>query len=188
MKKFVIPFGLFILGIAVGFAYEYFNTKKGEETFVSKTSNSHLNNLLQSSFKFGPGKAASLPSGPVTTTIATTAIADYRQIANSFGALAETEATTVESPAGTSEQFYGFYIDAPTLKTILSDASLTGISFYLGKHPNHLNLTDKVLSIYFAGAKPNPTTTAGAPYLNSPQVYEYVDPCPTACGTLAPAQ
>ncbi|MGZ3755454.1 MAG: hypothetical protein ACXVAY_01100 [Mucilaginibacter sp.] len=82
----------------------------------------------------------------------------------------------------------GFFIDRNSLDSILADAAYVGLSVYIAKHPDHQHSNDMVYTIVFAGAKPNPAWIAGSSttteYLNDGDIYEYVDPCPTACGDL----
>jgi hypothetical protein len=126
-----------------------------------------------SNFQFKPSKLASTPSQIVERQKAINAIKDFQAI--NFGS------NVILAPAGPLK---GFYVDADSLKAVLSDPTFTGISFWIGKHLDHPGTTDKVLSIYFTGAKPNP---AAPPQFDNPgDVYEYVNPCPTACGNLVP--
>ncbi|MCR8561809.1 hypothetical protein KXD93_29405 [Mucilaginibacter sp. BJC16-A38] len=122
-------------------------------------------------FKLGKQQQSLAPSQVVERQKAINAISDFQLI--------NVGPNAINAPAG---PFKGFFIDADSLKIILSDPTFTGISFWIGKHLDHPGTTDKVLSIYFTGAKPNP---AAPPQFDNPgDVYEYVNPCPTACGNL----
>jgi hypothetical protein len=87
--------------------------------------------------------------------------------------------------------FNGFFVDTASLHAILKDKDITGISFYIGMHPAYTGTANNVISFFLTGARPNPKynsakATTEPPLINSALVYEYVDPCPKMCGTLAP--
>jgi hypothetical protein len=81
----------------------------------------------------------------------------------------------------------GYYIDTADIKEILrSPNKYSGISFYLGKHPDHLGSKHRVYTLMFMGAKANPTQP-GKPFSYSDdatRVYDHVSVCPDECGTF----
>jgi len=90
---------------------------------------------------------------------------------------------------GSEGPFNGFFIDKASLDSIFAkNPNVTGISFYLGIHPYWAgsSSTQDVLSIYYTGAIHNPTPLYRFENPASSPIYEYVNPCPTACGSLAP--
>ena len=92
---------------------------------------------------------------------------------------------------GMDSVFNGFFVDTASLHAILADKEITGISFYIGMHPAYTGAANNVISFFLTGARPNPKyssakATTEPPLINSALVYEYVDPCPKMCGTLAP--
>ncbi|HZX58503.1 MAG TPA: hypothetical protein VFE54_07245 [Mucilaginibacter sp.] len=160
MKNFIVPLIALIIGFGAG--YLIHQNKPGKAV------------------KFGPGsyeKSHSFTSQPIDSALAAKNIADYQSMVNSGdGGL-----------TGTQGPFYGFYIDAGPLRTMLTkDTTLVGVSFYIGMDPIPTSASDNEVTVYYTGAKnmlkPPPR------FQNSPDVYEYVLPCPTACGTLAPSQ
>ncbi|MDB4999420.1 MAG: hypothetical protein JWR76_497 [Mucilaginibacter sp.] len=92
---------------------------------------------------------------------------------------------------GVDSVFNGFFVDTASLHAILKDKEITGISFYIGMHPAYTGAANNVISFFLTGARPNPKYNSAKaitepPLINSALVYEYVDPCPKMCGTLAP--
>lgn len=92
---------------------------------------------------------------------------------------------------GVDSVFNGFFVDTASLHAILKDKEITGVSFYIGMHPAYTGTAGNVISFFLTGAKPNPKYDSAKantepPLINSTLVYEYVDPCPKMCGTLAP--
>jgi hypothetical protein len=81
----------------------------------------------------------------------------------------------------------GYYIDRECLDEILSNPDFVGLSVYLAKHPDYTDSSENIFTIVCAGAEPNPQyseTSNGSPYINTGEMYEYVDPCPAKCGSI----
>jgi hypothetical protein len=175
MKKFIFPIITLILGLLIG----YFIPKNGAG--VNKKI-AVADSLASTPFKFIPG-TSDTARNPLSQVFprakAIQNITDFQTLNQAAG---------TSGIQGTSGAFNGFYIDAPSLNAILADKSLTGISFYLGKHPDHPGTTDKILSVYFTGAKTNPNAPPQFDNPTTSDVYEYVLPCPPACGNLVPSK
>lgn len=79
----------------------------------------------------------------------------------------------------------GYYIDTADLNEILrSPNKYSGISFYLGKHPDHLGANERIYTLMFMGAKINPpggATHHTDDFANG--IYDHVSICPDECGT-----
>ena len=162
-----------IVGLVIGLVAGYF-----AHSFLKKdTTVSPLNAV--NGVQFGPGSAERADARPISWADAQKYITEYRSSSN--GTL-----------MGISDVFNGFFVDTAALHAILKDQSLVGISFYIGKHPEYSGTAKNVVSFYLTGAKLNPKfnqtkpVPADPPLINSNVVYEYVDPCPKLCGTLAP--
>ncbi len=124
-------------------------------------------------FQFGPGsfeKSHSLLPQAIDSAVAAKNIADYQKMVSA-------------SVPGTQGPFHGFFLDSASLQKVLSE-KVDGISFYLGMDPYNSINHQNYVTIYYTGAKAN--LHAPPRFINSKDVYEYVYPCPTACGTLAP--
>jgi hypothetical protein len=81
----------------------------------------------------------------------------------------------------------GFFIDRNSLDSILSDSEVAGISIHFAKHPDFPTGDQRIFTIIFAGATPNPGYVKGngmPPYLNTDHTWDQVEPCPPVCADL----
>jgi hypothetical protein len=112
----------------------------------------------------------------IDKTVAKALIASYRQQNSASGG---TGLLTQD------RQFLnGFFIDRASLDTILANPDVVGISVNLARHPAFPTGTDRIFTIVFGGAQPNPAYVAGgtaAPYVNNLDVWDQVEPCPPVC-------
>jgi len=91
----------------------------------------------------------------------------------------------------TTDQLFlnGYYIDRASLEAVLSNPQFSGITVYLGTHPDCMDSLKNIFTLIFTGAVPNPVYTAGdgatvSAYLNPGDIYEQVQSCPPYCGSL----
>jgi hypothetical protein len=86
-----------------------------------------------------------------------------------------------------SQFLNGFFIDRHSLESVLSNPHFAGVSIHLAKHPEFPTGDEKIFTIIFAGATPNPGFVKGngkAEYLNPEHTWDQVQPCPPVCSDL----
>ena len=180
MKKVIAPLITLVIGFGIGyFVFKYNSSSTNLNPSAKDTTAS--NKIFE--LRFGRGSADKTRpnfSEPIDRTVAQNNIAQYRK-------LNQPTTTSIPTIQCTTGPFNGFYIDTATFNKILSsDKTLSGVSFYIGVHPYYAGQGKSILSIYLTGARPLSNGTAQFENPANSPVYEYVDPCPTACGTLAP--
>jgi hypothetical protein len=106
-------------------------------------------------------------------------IASYREL--------NTEPCGVGLKTPDGQFLNGFFIDRDSLDIILANPDVVGVSVHLAKHPSFPTGNERVLTIVFGGAEPNPDYKEGgnaAKYLNKLDVWDQVEPCPPVCSTI----
>lgn len=170
MKKIIIPLILLVVGLATG----YFIGHKSSEDFIDQKATFRakiLSEIGAETFKL----AGSSRSRPIRKDSAELMIKDFR---------VQNDGSAIGMLTAKGEYIKGFYINKEPIEEILK-SSATGISFYFAKHPDMIGSKKRYYTLVYVGAKQTITKTAvgsDTTYVNDGPVYDYVDPCPKACG------
>jgi hypothetical protein len=82
----------------------------------------------------------------------------------------------------------GFWIDSGAVKKMLAqDPTCNGIRIYFANSPLNHDPNRKVISLVFLATKSDPANRNKAVDVFEPNslIYDFVDPCPDNCGTIA---
>lgn len=171
----MLPIVLLLAGLAAG----YFIGQKTSADFINQKEafrKEILDDARKNSFKL----VAFRSSDTIERNLAKKLIKDFKN---------ENDTAKIPIMAASStsakDKLEGFYIDRLPFDKILADKSLTGISFYMAKHPKSSGPKDKTYTLIYIGAKKQPKMTkTGDTIVNDWPAYDYIDPCPTVCGSL----
>ncbi|RZK54210.1 MAG: hypothetical protein EOO91_16300 [Pedobacter sp.] len=175
MKKIMLPLVLLIAGLAIGF----FAGRKTSTDFIDQKEafrKEVLDEANRTSFKLAPLRA----SDTIERNLAARLIKQFKKEN-------DTAKIPIMAASGTTskDKLEGFYIDRIPFDKILANKSLTGISFYMAKHPKSTGPKDKTYTLIYIGATKQPKITkTGDTIINNWPAYDYIDPCPTVCGSL----
>lgn len=171
-KTTLIPLLFLVIGLCIG----YFFAKKNSTSNFDDEKASFLEKLRNESLKFyGPDTSRVIPEE------------EAKKLIESFRK--ENAGNSIPMQTVGGENLNGFYIERKHIDTILSDKSNSGISFYFAKHPHAQNNRKSTYTLIYIAAKKISSKAADKQtdtIINNGPAYDYIDPCPKACGSLAP--
>lgn len=170
MRKIILPAILLIAGLAIGYLIGH----KSSQDFIKETYRKQVLQEVEDEIFKLQGKRESREIDPV---IARRLIKEY-----------DTQNRGANIPIRNSDQepLKGFYIDRAPFDKILTDKTFTGISFYFAKNPKMEGVKGNFYTLVYMGAKKvaNPIKQGDTTIDNGGPAYDYVDPCPKACGNF----
>jgi hypothetical protein len=170
MKKIILPFILLIVGLAAGY---YIGKDAGKNLIGDETT--FKNKTIQERHEKSLKMIGSRNSRPIDPDLARALIKEYNLLnRGSINPILTSKGDTLR----------GFYIEKNPFIEIFKNKKYVGISFYLAKSHDMTGINKNYYSLVFMGAEkiPGKINSADSTIVNGGPYYDYVDPCPKACG------
>lgn len=181
--KTVLPYFItLVVGFGLGFLTPLVMENTGDGFTIAKdykvSHANHPNNLTRASFTLL--KKDFLGSLQIDSARADSMVRIYRK--------QNDKAWFRRLRTDSGESLHGFWIPRVILDTILHQTGVNGLRIYLGKRPE-IKSSRRIFSLVLLGTQGQETNLYGVDQNKDmvsagSLIYDHVDPCPQACGTL----